>query len=90
MNISSRNIPTRSTYCCNLIYFIICGSLYFVYWLQFFMPETLAPVIEYISVSYHLDNLARGVVDTRDVLYYVTVTAGALFLAVQSLKRQHA
>jgi len=70
--------------------FIICGALYFIYWLQFFMPQVLAPVIEYISVSFHLDNLARGVVDTRDVLYYLTFIVGALFLAIQSLKRQHA
>lgn len=70
--------------------FIICAALYFVYWLQFFMPQLLAPVFEYVSVSFHLDNLARGVVDTRDVLYYVTFIVGALFLATQSLKRQHA
>jgi ABC-2 type transport system permease protein len=70
--------------------FIICAGLYFLFWLKFLVPEILAPVLEYISVSFHLDNLARGVLDTRDVLYYVTLTAGALFLSVQSLKNQHA
>lgn len=69
---------------------IVCGVLYFVYWLQFFMPESIAPVVEYLSVSFHLDNLARGVIDSRDVLYYLTLTGGALFLAVRSLEQQHA
>jgi ABC-2 type transport system permease protein len=73
-----------------IIGFIICGALYFVYWLQFLMPEILAPIVEFVSVSSHLDNLARGVVDSRDVLYYVSVAGGGLFLATLSLSRQHA
>ncbi len=73
-----------------IISFLVCAALYFVYWLQFFMPELIAPVVEYLSVSFHLDNMARGVIDSRDVLYYLTLTGGALFLAVQSLSRQHA
>ncbi len=70
--------------------FIVCSGLYFVYYLQFFLPRELAQVVEYISISSHLDNLARGVIDSRDVLYYVSFTAGALVLAVRSLSRQHA
>ena len=73
-----------------IIGFIVCAALYFVYWLQFFVPDLIAPAIEYISVSFHLDNLARGVIDSRDVLYYLTLTAGALYLATRSLARQHA
>jgi ABC-2 type transport system permease protein len=73
-----------------IIGFLICAALFFVYWLQFLMPQTLAPIIEWLSVSFHLDNLARGVVDTRYVFYYVTLIAGALFLATRSLSRQHA
>lgn len=68
---------------------VVCGILYFVYWLQFFMPS-VAPVVEYLSVSFHLDNMARGVIDTRDVLYYASVTGGCLFLATRSLAHQHA
>jgi len=70
--------------------FLVCASLYFVYWLQFFMPQSIGGIVEYISLSFHLDNLARGVIDTRDVLYYLSITVGALFLSVQSMNRQHA
>jgi ABC-2 type transport system permease protein len=73
-----------------IISFALCAVLYFVYWLQFFLPASLARVFEFASVSFHLDNLARGVVDSRDVIYYVTLTGGALFLAERSLARQHA
>lgn len=70
--------------------FLVSATLYYVLWLQILVPVTWAPVVEYVSVSFHLDNMARGVIDTRDVLYYLSVTAGALFLAVQSVSRQHA
>ncbi len=70
--------------------FIISAALYFVYWLQFFVPGMLADVVEFVSLSFHLDNLARGVIDTRDVFYYLTLTGGALFLATRSLSRLHA
>lgn len=73
-----------------IIGLLVGGVLYYVYWLQFLLPEALAPFIEFLSVSFHLDNLARGVVDTRDVLYYLTLGGGSLFLATVSLSRQHA
>ena len=73
-----------------IVSFIVCAGLYFIYWLQFFMPAGLASVVEYISLSFHLDNLARGVVDSRDVLYYLSVTVGSLYLAIRALGRQHA
>lgn len=70
--------------------FIACAILYFVFWLQFFVPEFLAPVVEFASVSFHLENLSRGVIDTRDVFYYVTVISASLFFAQKSLARTHA
>ena len=73
-----------------IISFIVCSGLYFIYYLQFFLPQEVAKIVEYISISAHLDNLARGVIDSRDVMYYLSLTAGALLLAIRSLSRQHA
>jgi ABC-2 type transport system permease protein len=70
--------------------FLVCGALYLIYWLRLFSPPVLGPFFEFVSTSYHLDNLARGVVDTRDVVYYLTVTGGGLYLSTLSLARQHA
>jgi ABC-2 type transport system permease protein len=73
-----------------IIGFIVCAALYLVYWLQFFMPSGIASIIDYLSISSHLANLARGVIDTRDVLYYLSLTGGALLLATRALARLHA
>ncbi len=73
-----------------IVAFLISAVLYYIYWLQFFMPPALSPVVEFLSVSFHLDNIARGVVDTRDLIYYGSLMAGALLLAMQALARRHA
>lgn len=73
-----------------IVAFIVGAALYFIFWLQFFVPQGLAPIFEYISLSSHLDNMARGVIDSRDVLYYISVIGGSLFLAERALARQHA
>ena len=73
-----------------IVSFLLSATLYFVFWLQFFVPQAIAPLLEYISFSYHLDNLARGVIDTRDVLFYLSVIGGCLFMTVRTVARQHA
>lgn len=73
-----------------IVGFIVCAALYFIFWLQFFMPAGLAPVVEFVSVSSHLESLARGVIDTRNVVYYLSLIIGALFLAMRVMSRQRA
>jgi ABC-2 type transport system permease protein len=73
-----------------IVGFFVCAAFYFVYWLQFLLPQALAPVFEFLATSSHLENMARGVVDTRDLLYFLSLTAGALFLSVRGLARLHA
>jgi hypothetical protein len=34
--------------------------------------------------------MARGVVDSRDVVFYLSLVAGGLLLAVRALARRHA
>jgi ABC-2 type transport system permease protein len=73
-----------------IVAFLVSATLYYIYWLQFFVPPFLAPLVDYLSVSSHLANMARGVVDSRDVLFYLSMIVGALLLAVRALARRHA
>ena len=41
--------------------------------LLFFMPPKIVSVIEYLGSSSHFANIAKGVVDSRDVLYFASV-----------------
>lgn len=73
-----------------IIAFLISAVLFFIHYLHLFVPQAVAGLVDFLSVSSHLENMARGVIDTRDVLFYLSLTAGALFVAERSLARQHA
>lgn len=51
-----------------------------------FLPNTIAPIVEYISFGAHIRNAARGLIDSRDVIYFLSFTGLALVLAFRSLE----
>lgn len=52
------------------------------------VPVLLLPLAQYVSFGYHFDNMARGVLDTRDFIYWGGVMGLALHTAVWSLERR--
>ena len=70
-----------------VISFIIGIAIIFVFWLfdkvLVFMPDMLAGIIQYLSVEYHLSNISRGVLDTRNLIYFGSVIGFFLFLTTR-------
>src|SRR4029453_11446849 len=50
-----------------------------------FMGVMLAPYLEYICFDYHFQSIARGVIDSRNVIFFVSVIAACLMAASRSL-----
>jgi ABC-2 type transport system permease protein len=65
---------------------VISFLFYYVNYASAFMPPSLASFVQYVSFTYHFGNISRGVVDSRDVLYFLSITTAALMGAVLSLK----
>jgi ABC-2 type transport system permease protein len=51
-----------------------------------FLPSGTASVFEWLSFGFHADSLERGVIDTRDVFFFLSVIAASLGLAFRSLE----
>ncbi len=51
-----------------------------------FAGGNLSSVLSYISLANHSNDMMRGVIDTKDVVYYVSFIATFLFLTVRSLE----
>ncbi len=51
----------------------------------FFAPP-LNGLVSFLSMSGHTSEFTKGVIDTRDVVYYLSVVAGALFVTTRSLE----
>ena len=50
--------------------------------LLIFVPSFLAGTIQYISVDYHFSNISRGVIDSRNIIYFLSVIGIFLFATV--------
>jgi ABC-2 type transport system permease protein len=50
-----------------------------------FLPEWLGSIMRYLSLSYHFEGFARGVIDVRDVIYYLSLAGLFVYLAIRSL-----
>ena len=66
--------------------FGVCFALYLFGKLTQFMPEALQPLIAFLSIDGHFENIGRGVVDSRDVIYYLSIIGTCLLLATTSLE----
>jgi ABC-2 type transport system permease protein len=52
----------------------------------FGVPDWLVPVFSFIGLGGHFDSISRGVVDSRDILYYLSVIGFFLYLNVKSIE----
>ncbi len=64
----------------------ILGALWFAGAAADLLPEALGEVINYVSLSYHFPDFMRGMIDTRGIIYYLSITVLFLFLAIRSLE----
>ena len=71
-----------------LVSAVVCGGILFALWflgsLADFAPGPVGDLLSYVSLSSHFPDLMRGIVDTRAVVYYLSVTAIFLFMAIRS------
>ena len=77
---------TRNQVVAFVLSFVIVFVLFMLDKVVIFFPGFLAGFLEYLSVEYHFSNIARGVIDSRDLIYYLSVIFFFLLLAVHSLE----
>ena len=51
-----------------------------------FVPAYLTGLIQFLSVDYHLSNISRGVIDSRNLIYFSSVIGFFLFITVRVLE----
>ena len=69
-----------------IIAFAICFTLFLFGKILPFVPEKLQPLISFLSTDAHFENIGRGIIDTRDVIYYLSVIGVALLAATTTLE----
>lgn len=69
------------------ISFIVFWSFYYLSRLPVFYGRS-DDIVERIGMDYHYQSISRGVLDTRDLIYFVSVVAVFLFLTKSILDKQ--
>ena len=69
---------------------VVSGGILFGLWFlsnaASYMPTAVAQVLNYLSLQYHFASFSIGIIDTRSIIYYVSIMAIFLYAAVRSLE----
>lgn len=71
-----------------IVGFLFVFLLFMLDKILFYVPEFMTSIVEYLGVDYHFSNIARGVIDSRDIVYFLSALGFSLYLSVISLERR--
>jgi ABC-2 type transport system permease protein len=77
---------TRNQIVAFILAFAISFGLFIFGQIVQYAPDWLSPVLAFMSMGNHFESLSRGVVDSRDVIFYVSLMVVALVIATASLE----
>jgi ABC-2 type transport system permease protein len=51
-------------------------------------PSSIAPILDFLGLGNHFENIAKGVIDTKDIVYYFSFIAFFLYLNVRVIEKR--
>ena len=66
----------------------ICFTLTLIDKMLFFFPESILNVVQYIGADFHFRNIAKGIIDSRDILYFLSVMFISLYATYLALLKK--
>lgn len=80
---------TRNQVIAFIIGMTFCVFLTLIDKMLFFLPERALNVFQYIGADFHFQNISKGIIDSRDIVYFLSVSFIMLFatnLSIQGKK----
>lgn len=69
-----------------LISFLIIFIFFILDKILIFVPGFLGSIFQFLSIDYHLSNISRGVIDSRNLIYFGSLIAFFLLVSVRILE----
>jgi ABC-2 type transport system permease protein len=76
---------TRNQIVAATVTFAVFLMLWVINWIASFTGPATQGVLNYLSITDHLDDFTRGVLDTKHFVYYISFIAFGLFLTARSV-----
>ena len=77
---------TKNQIIAGAVTFGVCLLLYVFGWVSGYETATWARVMSYMSISTHTDSFYKGVIDSKDAIFYITVIFLGLFFTARSME----
>jgi ABC-2 type transport system permease protein len=77
---------TRNQIIAGAATFGVCLLLFVLGWVSSFDNASWASVLSYVSVETHMESFERGVIESKDAIYYLTIIFLGLFFTARSLE----
>jgi ABC-2 type transport system permease protein len=79
---------TRNQIIAFIIGMAICFALTLLDRMLFFLPRSMLGVLAYLGAELHFQNISKGIIDSRDILYFVSIAFVALYGANRVLEEK--
>ncbi|MCK4694822.1 MAG: ABC transporter permease subunit [Candidatus Cloacimonetes bacterium] len=71
-----------------IISFFIIFFLFILQYTLLLLPSYIVGLFQYLSIGYHFSNIARGVIDTRNIIYFLSLIILFLKLSIIALRNR--
>jgi ABC-2 type transport system permease protein len=68
--------------------FVVFLMLWVIDWMGSFLGPTGQALFEYLSITRHFEDFARGVIDTKNLVYYASVIVFGFVLTMRSVETE--
>lgn len=79
---------TRNQIVAFIVGLVICLTLTLIDKFLFFLPAPLQSAIEFMGADFHFRNISRGIIDSRDIVYFLSLAAVAFLGTVRMLEER--
>ena len=63
--------------------------LFFLFGLDLLSNNYDNSILQYLSINTHYESISRGVIDSRDIIYFTSITAFFLIISTLIIERQN-
>ena len=76
---------TRNQMVAGAATFVVSLLFWIISWFADSAGPTTGAILNYLSVTEHFDDFAKGIIDTKHIVYYLSFIAFSLFLTLKSV-----
>ena len=80
---------TRNQIVAFIVGMAICFGLTLIDKVLFFLPQSLLGVLHFLGTDSHFQNISKGIIDSRDVIYFLSVSFIGLFAAHVAIQERY-